>query len=434
MSPGDQEPLFLGVDFGTSGVRGSVINQTGDELAHHAIALTPAPVAQGHSEEARPQRWREALAELLAALGEQIELSQIVAIAIDGTSSTVLLCDASGEALTPALMYNDSRAREQAARIAEYAPANSGAHGASSSLAKYLYLKENYPDTRQALACHQADYVQCWLSGRASISDENNCLKLGYDSLAQHWPEWIRACGVAIESLPKVTAPGTVIAPLLPERARTFGLSEDCLIVSGTTDSIAALIASGASEIGDAVTALGSTLVLKLISSTPLFAAEYGIYSHKLGPHWLVGGASNSGGRVLREYFTQTQLDTMTPLLKPEQPTGLHYYPLIGHGERFPICDPARAPQLTPRPDDDVVYFQGMLEGIADIEAEGYALLQRMGAATAKRIFSSGGGANNLAWCKIRAQKLGLSMVSAKHSEASIGAAYLARQGWHTRG
>ncbi len=433
MSSGDQEPLFLGIDFGTSGVRASVINPAGDELAQYAIALTPAPIAQGHSEETQPQRWREALVELVAALGAQIDNHQIAAIAIDGTSSTILLCDSHGEALTPALMYNDSRARKQAARIAEHAPMNSGAHGVSSSLAKYLYLKENYPKAGRALACHQADYVQCWLSGRVGISDENNCLKLGYDSLAQRWPEWISNCEVVIESLPSVMAPGTIIAPLLPEHAQAFGLSEDCLIVSGTTDSIAALIASGASKIGDAVTVLGSTLVLKLISARPVFSVPQGIYSHKLGAHWLVGGASNSGGRVLREYFSQAQLDTMTAQLKPERTTGLHYYPLLTPGERFPISDPEKRATLTPRPDNDVEFFQAMLEGIADIEAEGYARLQQLGASSLKRIYSTGGGSRNTVWRSIREQKLKLPILTAANSEASVGAALLAKQGWQNK-
>ncbi len=314
---------FLGIDFGTSGARGSIIDENGEELATAAISLSPAPAENGRCEETRPERWREALGELLQQLSQQIDTRQIKAIAIDGTSSTILLCDQHGEALTPALMYNDSRAREQAARIARIAPENSGAHGASSSLAKLMFLLEallpkTHPDIPAAHACHQADWLQGWLSGHFDIADENNCLKLGYDSVQQCWPEWMADCGISKDLLPAVVAPGTVIGRVLPERAQQLGLSEDCLVISGTTDSIAALIATGASQIGDAVTALGSTLVLKLISETPVFSPAHGIYSHKLGDRWLVGGASNSGGAVLRKYFSQQQLETMTPQLHPK--------------------------------------------------------------------------------------------------------------------
>jgi sugar (pentulose or hexulose) kinase len=391
------------------------------------------PVAQGCSEEPDPQRWRDALRQLLLKLGEQIDSHRIRAIAIDGTSSTILLCDQHGEAITPALMYNDSRARKQAARIRELAPADSGAHGASSSLAKLMFLLETHPDAAIAHACHQTDWLQAWLSGRYDIADENNCLKLGYDSQQQCWPEWLESCGVAGALLPKVVAPGSVIGKILPERARELGLSEHCLVVSGTTDSIAALIATGANQVGDAVTSLGSTLVLKLISAKPVFSAAHGIYSHKLGEHWLVGGASNSGGAVLRKYFSQQQLDTMTLRLQPEQATGLHYYPLVTAGERFPHSDPDKIPVLEPRPDDDVIFFQAILEGIASIEAEGYAKLQALGASKAKRVYTTGGGSVNQAWRRIRATRLGLPILKPQYSEASIGAALLAKQGWRTR-
>src|SRR3546814_17941127 len=66
------------------------------------------------------------------------------------------------------------------------------------------------------------------------------------------------------------------------------------LISVGTTDGVAAFIATQASGIGDAVTSLGSTLTLKILSARPIFAPAMGVYSHRLGERWLAGGASNS--------------------------------------------------------------------------------------------------------------------------------------------
>ena len=407
---------------------------SGDEIAYVALALSPASSVQGAKEEPNPQRWRDALRQLLLQIGEQLDNRLIKAIAIDGTSSTLLLCDQNGTAVSPALMYNDNRARAQAARIRQLAPANSGAHGASSSLAKLMYLLEAYPAAAAAHACHQADWLQGWLSGEYGISDENNCLKLGYDLVQQCWPDWIEDCGVARTQLPKVVQPGQAIYRVLPERAREFNLSPDCLVIAGTTDSIAALIATGANQVGDAVTSLGSTLVLKMISTTPVYAAEFGIYSHRLGQHWLIGGASNSGGAALLNYFNQQQLDSMTAQLQPEQPTGLDYYPLAGVGERFPHNDPDKAPVLEPRPQNNVVFFQGMLEGIATIEAAGYAKLQTLGAAKLKRVYTTGGGSHNIPWRTIRQLKLNVPMLTPVHSEASYGTALLAKQGWEARG
>jgi sugar (pentulose or hexulose) kinase len=201
-------------------------------------------------------------------------------------------------------------------------------------------------------------------------------------------------------------------------------------VVAGTTDSTASFLATGAHRIGEAVTALGSTLVLKVISDKPIFAPEFGVYSQPLirdgKMRWLVGGASNSGGNVLKQHFTLEQITEMTARLQPDTPTGLNYYPLSNGGERFPINDPQLAPQLEPRPADDVIFFQGMLEGIARIEAEGYRRLAELGAPYPVSIRTTGGGAQNGAWSAIRKNLLNVEFESARHTEAAFGVALLA--------
>lgn len=410
--------IYLGIDLGTSGVRGSAIDSDGKELASARIPLA----LSGQ----QPADWKQAAFGVITRLCAQLESNRIRSIAIDGTSATVMLCDDSGEPLLPALMYNDQSCTTEAERIGHIAPQDSAAHGASSSLAKVLFLLRQHPNA--AHICHQADWVTGLLCGRFDISDENNCLKLGYDPVNRKWPEWLSQLEINSALLPKVYPPGTVVATVEPGIAHQLGLPVNCSIVAGTTDSIAAFIATGASETGEAVTSLGSTLVLKLISDKPVFSSELGVYSHRLGDTWLAGGASNSGGKVLLKYFDQAQLQQMTPKLQADTPTGLDYYPLTRPGERFPISDPQLQPRLEPRPDDDVQFFQAMLEGIAGIEAEGYNALSRLGAPGVKKVFTAGGGSSNPAWRKIREHKLGVPVVIAEHSEASYGAALLARR------
>ena len=77
------------------------------------------------------------------------------------------------------------------------------------------------------------------------------------------------------------------------------------MLHAGTTDGCASFLATGASEVGDGVTALGSTLVLKLACAAPINSSTYGIYSHRVLGFWLAGGASNSGGAVIRSLFAE---------------------------------------------------------------------------------------------------------------------------------
>jgi sugar (pentulose or hexulose) kinase len=308
-------------------------------------------------------------------------------------------------------MYNDKVDDDAIlAVIAREAPAASAALGATSGLAKALSFQRQ-PGVAAVL--HQADWIAAQFSGRFDISDENNALKTGYDVEARCWPDWIAATGMRMEFLPRVVKPGEVTGTLSASAADLLGLARDVAVIAGTTDGCASFLATGAAAVGDGVTALGSSLTLKILSDRPISAPQFGIYSHRLGDAYLAGGASNSGGKVLAQHFPVARIIELSAAIDPMTETGLDYYPLPAVGERFPIADPALPPRLTPRPADDADYLKGMLEGIAEIEALGYRRLAELGAPRLTSVRSVGGGAANAAWTAIRQRKLGVDLLPA---------------------
>ena len=417
-------PAYVGIDLGSTGCRAVAINQDAEIIAQSEAPI-PAATRKENQFTQDPTRWWKAVSDCLESIVGQIDARAVRAIAVDGTSGTMLLTDERGSPVTPAIMYNDQRAMEQAQRIDAVAGPNSGALGPTSTLAKLLWLQDRKLDARAALLLHQADWISGRLSGLYGHSDYNNCLKLGFDAQKMQWPGWLPTLAKT-ELLPRVHAPGEVLGKISGETAKTFGFDPDTEVVAGTTDGVAAFLAAGASAPGHAVTSLGSTLVLKLLSDKPVFSPSHGVYSHRLGRYWLAGGASNSGGAVLLQYFKVEQMRQMTPLLDPDNLTGLDYYPLPDVGERFPINDPHMHPRLEPLPPDSVTFFQGMLEGIAQIEAEGYQLLTSLGAPKLTEVRTTGGGAQNPAWTRIRERVLGVRVVPARSGAAAYGAALLA--------
>jgi len=427
--------VFLGIDIGTSGIRGSAINEAENEIASHHIAFESTPSESTRSEQ-DPVIWSTQLDCLISEISHQIQQldspHQIVAITIDGTSSTLLACKKDGTTLSPAMMYNNQQSDKQAEIISQFAPINTAVHSATSSLAKALFLLEKHPETE--LFCHQADWLAASLTGQYGISDENNCLKLGYDSVNQCWPEWLfhndKNTVLSKDQLPTVISPGAKMGTVTTALIEKYQLANHCTVFAGTTDSNAAVLATGAKQLGDAVTSLGSTLVIKLFSDKPIFNPEYGIYSHRLNNQWLVGGASNTGGSVLLQYFTAEKLKELTAQLNPNQLTGLSYYPLPATGERFPVNDKNKKNNTEPRPTSDVEFFQALLEGIANIESEGYKKLESLGATPPQKIYTAGGGSNNQAWREIRAKISGINISNVTHSDACYGSALLAKQGY----
>lgn len=419
---------YLGIDIGTRGVRACAVDAQG-AVRGTASAELPPPQQHGDAIEQDPELWWQAVAAAIGRLGRSLDLAGVERIAVDGTSGTLLLVDAYGRPCSPGLMYNDARATGEAVRIADAAPAESGAHGRTSALAKLLHLM-NAGDVGEARhAVHQADWIAGRLAGRPGVSDENNALKLGYDPLTRTWPAWLDRLGVPRDLLPEVLVPGTPFAEIDTNVARTLGLPATARIAAGTTDGVASFIATRADLPGDAVTSLGTTLVVKLLATRPIFAADQGVYSHRLGDRWLAGGASNSGGAALLAHFTAAEMERLTPQLQPDHPTGLDYYPLPKPGERFPVADPELAGRVDPRPVEDSRFFQGLLEGVAAVEALAYRSLAALGAPPLRRVISIGGGAKNHAWTAIRGRVLGVPVTLAGNTEACYGTALLARNG-----
>lgn len=418
-------PLYLGLDFGTSGARACVIadlDGTRTEIEEFARldfgVWTEADLAGG---------WRQVLFDLISGLPLGLR-KRLGAVAINGTSGTMLACD---EALIPLyspLLYHDARAIEEAAMLAEIAGAAHPVATPTSGLAKALWLRARLPADHAVYFLNQADWLAGLLTGGPGVSDVHNALKMGFDPALLRWPYWM-ADVVPLATLPQVLLPGAIIGPLSRVQAKALNLPTDCLVRTGTTDSIAAFLAAGARQPGDAVSSLGTTLALKLVSERRVDDARFGVYSHWYGRYWLAGGASNAGGGVLQQFFSSAELAELSVRIDPVQSSGLDYYPLPRPGERFPMNDPNLPPRLEPRPEDRVTFLHGLLEGLARIEAQGYAKLAELGASPLRQVFSAGGGVVNETYTHIRARRLGVPTLPAAIQEAAYGTALLAARG-----
>lgn len=418
--------LALGIDIGTSGIRTAVIDRAGAPVSSARAPHRPQP-----AERIDAELWWAAVgdcvrAQIAALEAGGLDPAHIGALAVDGTSGTMVLVDANLRPVTRALMYNSGGFDEEAARIARFAPDPHITRGTGSALARAFRLVSEDRAGSAALLCHQADFISARLMRRGGTSDQHNALKTGFDPGGAGWPDWLAAAGMPCRLLPDIVAPGARIGDIDPVVADALGLPRTARVHAGTTDSVAAFLAAGATGPGTAVTSLGTTLAVKLVCAARIDDPAIGLYSHRLGDLWLVGGASNAGGGVLADHFAADRLAALSKTIDPRTQSGLDYYPLSRPGERFPVNDPGLRPRLEPRPGDDALFLKGMLEGLARIERRAYEALAARGAPWPNRIFTAGGGAGNTAWTAIRGRILGMVPVPAPHREAAIGAARLA--------
>jgi len=464
------------------------------EIYTQAVAWGDPSQKEGASSQSYddPSAWMAAIETLLKGASKGLEsdknaspLASVKSICVSGTSASCLVVDVKSNKITrKPRMYNYDvvasrpenedpiHATKAMELLEKYAPERHTARARSGSLAKLLTWNQEKQLGDSEVLCHQSDYVSMRLQAsddnKASwtvSSDWHNCLKLGYDVQNLEWPRWMKDClaeATGIEDNPfkilpsKVVSPGQPMGTLGADVAKRFGLPEDTVIVGGTTDSNAAFFAAAGAQpsAGLAVTSLGSTLAIKYLSKNYVEDADRGVYSHRFpnvfsaagdgngddNAFWLAGGASNVGCAILRqEAFSNAELISLSSDIDPESDSKLQYYPLVKKGERFPVADSNKKPVLTPVPGTRAEYLHGILQGISDVERDGFLVLGELGASPARPslVLTCGGGSRNGMWSRLRERRLNESfgagseggevkVAKAENTEASFGAAILA--------
>jgi len=394
--------LFLGIDCATQGMRAVLIDETG--AIHSTLSHDLAPVIRGADGRLTQDAdsWVVAARDLLSRSRAAAGSRTIAAMAISATSGTFVLTDRAGNPVAPAAMYNDARASNPLARAA----AIINEIGAGS----YLFA-------------HTPEFVVAALSGQPLsqvATDWSHALKTGVDLSAARWSEGAEKTAEQLQiQLPTLVAPGTLLG-----KSVDGGIP----IYAAMTDGCTAHISVGASAVGSAVTTLGTTLVLKIISARDI--AGPGFYSHLIPQsRWLTGGASNLGGISFTQY--REQIAEWDQRAAAHGPATCVAYPLVGKGERFPIASPDIAAMYSQEPQNEIDAYRATLEGIAFAERLAYETLAEAGAALSGQLYSVGGGSRSALWNSIRATVMQRSIQIVRNSGSDIGAAMIAAAASH---
>jgi len=425
-----KQRVYLGIDLGTQSVRALAARDDGS-----LAGVGKAPLAStrdGVRHEQSPELWWRAVVlccrAVVAELGSG---SEIAGLAVDATSGTIVLLDAKLRALTPGLMYDDGRAREEASLVNTAGAVLWGELSyrmqPSWALPKLLWLKRQDAIPRGARLAHQNDFINARLAGRLLAADSSNSLKSGYDLLRGRWPsEVLDQLGIDMDLFPQVIAPGRQIGRVCAEAAEETGLPLHTPIFSGMTDGCAAQIASGATTLGSWNSVIGTTLVLKGVTSELLHDPSGVVYSHRSADDlWLPGGASSTGAGAIAAEFAGADLDALNHGALHAGVGSLVVYPLTGQGERFPFSAPDACGFSLAKATSSLERFAAILQGIAFVERLAFDTLRRIGAPTNGNLTISGGTARSEALNQIRADVLGRELLVPRITEGAFGMAML---------
>ena len=408
------DKFFGGLDFGTSGARISIIN-----LYEELVYSNSVPYQYCFK---NPNSWLNACKKLLDSSPNEVK-SNLDKLAISGTSGTLIASNLKGEPIGEAIPY-DQACNEHKILIESLTSGEEHLQTPYSSLAKALTLIDKYGTN--ILLRHQSDWITGWFLKDWTHGEEGNNLKLGWDLIKESWPKSYLSTSWK-KCLPLIIKSGKTIGQIHSGVAESFNLNKRLILISGTTDSNASLLATGLGK-EDGLTVLGTTIVVKKIIDNPI--KEKGITTHRVSGNWICGGASNAGCGILSKFFSDLEIKELSRQINTSKKTSLNLLPLNSKGERFPINNSNLEPILGPRPVSDSLYLHALFEGLANIELKGWEKLQELTGSLPKKIITVGGGSINPQWRKIRENIINIPIVSCKQT-TSFGTALLAINSKH---
>ena len=455
---GDREYL-LGIDVGTSGSKGVIVDLTGRVVAFTSVdhgVDTPRPGWYEHDADAIWWTDLKTITRVLIAEGH-VEPGAIAAVGVSALRPDMLPVDDNGTPLRKAILYCDGRAKMQidqiARELADRAPSQVSAKSVSTHFSgpKILWFRQNEPTLyeRTARIHTGSSYLVFKLTGESRVSFGE---AMGYaplfDAQRMEWDQDI--CGrldLPVALLPSVGWATDVAGGVSAEAARETGLVEGTPVIIGTGDAMAETLSVGAVLEGDAALLYGSTMVLAVMGSERFArrCAELARPGPMPGTHMVITAMSTSGALTtwFRDNFAQAEQEAEARLgtnayqllndqadQVPPGSEGLIVLPYFA-GERGPIWDSqARGLMigLTLSHTRKHVY-RALLEGVAYGLRQNVEILEERGAVI-KRIVSTGGGTRSRLWPQIVSDVLGKDQeVIVNPIGAPYGDAFLAGYG-----
>ncbi len=341
--------MYIGIDLGTSGLKGVLIDDRQRVLAEATAPLTVQRPQDGWSEQS-PSDWIAAAETVLDTLSAQ-GLGAVRGIGLSGQMHGATLLDAADNVLRPCILWNDTRSFEEAVEL-DADPMFRRVTGnivfPGFTAPKLMWVQRHEPAlwARVAKVLLPKDFLRLWLTGDhvAEMSDAAGTSWL--DTGARDWSDdLLTATGLSRSHMPRLVEGSDVSGTLRDALAGRWGLPKGVVIAGGGGDNAASGVGVGVVRAGDAFVSLGTSGVLFAANDgyQPDAATAVHTFCHALPGTWHQMGVILAATDALNWYAGLVGQDVaaLTGSLGALQAPGKTVFlPYLG-GERTPLNDAA---------------------------------------------------------------------------------------------
>jgi xylulokinase len=337
--------MFIGLDLGTSGLKGVLIGEDQVVLAEATAPLTVQRPGEGYSEQS-PSDWiraAEAVLDQLATKG----LGDLRGIGLSGHMHGATLLDKADEVLRPCILWNDTRSHAEAAELdgdPMFRRLSGNIVFPGFTAPKLVWVQRHEPALwgRVAKVLLPKDYLRLWLTGDhvGEMSDAAGTSWL--DTARRDWSDdLLTATGLSRSHMPRLVEGSAVSAQLRDALAARWGLPKGVVVAGGGGDNAASGVGVGVVRAGEAFVSLGTSGVLFAANDSyqPDPATAVHTFCHALPGTWHQMGVILAATDALNWFagLTGTDAAKLTGDLGALHPPGKTVFlPYLG-GERTPL-------------------------------------------------------------------------------------------------
>ncbi|SEM85223.1 xylulokinase [Loktanella fryxellensis] len=409
--------MYIGLDLGTSGLKGIVID---DAQAVVAEAVAPLTVQRPHDgwSEQDPAAWVAAAEAVMDSLAGQVDMAAVRGIGLSGHMHGATLLDAADAVLRPCILWNDTRSAREAAVLddnPDFRRLTGNIVFPGFTAPKVAWVRNHEPDlfAKIAKVLLPKDYLRLWLTGEhvAEMSDAAGTSWL--DVGARDWSDdLLAATGLDRDAMPRLVEGSDVSGKVRPALASRWGMG-DVVVAGGGGDNAASAVGTGIVTPGQAFVSLGTSGVLFAATDSyqPDAASAVHTFCHALPGTWHQMGVILSAADALNWWAGMAGQDAgalTADLGSLRAPSRTLFLPYLG-GERTPHNDAAVRAQFLhlDHATDRSAMTRAVLEGVTHAIRDSFDALTGTGTRI-ERLIGVGGGTKSDYWVQAIATALDL--------------------------
>jgi xylulokinase len=414
--------MYLGLDFGTSSVKGVLIDKNQKILA---IASSPLKVSRpehGWSEQ-NPEHWWKATNAVVKQLLKlkPKAIAAVEGIGLSGQQHGATLLDENGKVLRPCILWNDARSFDECKDILAAEPRAMEITGniplAGFTAPKLLWVKKHEPEifAKTAKVLLPKDFIRFRMTGDYASDMSDSAGTFWLDVAKRDWSDaMLKATHMRRDQMPKLYEGTDATGKLTPSVAKAWGMPLRPVVAGGGGDNVASAIGIGAVKDGDAFVSLGTSGVMFVSNDrySPNAGKAVHAFCHAMQGKWHQMGVILSATDSL-EWLAgvlKTPAPDLTKALgtKLTGPSEALFLPYLS-GERTPVGDSQIRGAIIGlgHETDAKAMTHAVLDGVAFALRDSFEALKAAGSSV-KRVMAVGGGTKSELWLRIIATVLGV--------------------------